>query len=566
MKILKPDRTKYLLILLTIVLFSCIESKRSLSSELLSKAQIIVEQYPENALLYLDSIQTPESDLDKDDYMQYIVTYTQAKYKAGHDITNDSLIFKAQNYFKNNPQKAGLANYVAGYVYFERKIDDRALESYLKAEYYARKTNDDLLIARSLHSIGNLYFIKQSMDSAIVRYKEANSYYIKTKGAEKNRLLLYQQIGRTYEDMHNLDSALVYFEKGSVLAMQLNDSDYETTFIFLKGMVLWEKEDYKQSEEYLYKALEETKNDEEALKIRLNLARLYIKIGKQDAAQFHIDEIKNGLSKINGNIGLRSVYTSLVDFYTLNADYKEAIYYEKLIGKINQQISEEKGLDKLVIAEERHQRYIVDKESAEARQKLITILGVVFGVALFLVFIAVLLLRNKRLKFEKELETNKLSESKDRLLRHSEESLLFLQSIHQNIIYDWAKVEEEIKELANEFGAEERPILLDKIQQIIDELRNKSNQQLIENARIHLREAGVKEQTIKNLNDKQLLIFILTCCGYNRNDMSIIMGSDVAIDDDDFAVQLKVLKAKLKRFGVSIDEMKQESPSKEMDS
>lgn len=561
----KQGKISYLIFLiLSILLSSCHENSQA---EKLIQARNIINDKPEDALILLESMPHPET-MSEENYMLYILTKTDAKIKIKQDVSNDTLIYKAQSYFdtKNNEQIGALVNWLAGKAAYDRDNYDKSLDSYLLAEHYARRAKNDLIIAKSLYGIGNLYFIQENMDTAIVRYKEGYKYYSKTVNTERDRLFAYQQIGRTYEDMTNLDSALVYFEKGSLLASQLKNSEYETRFTFLKGVVLWEKGDYKQSEECLYKALEETKNDEEALKIRLNLARLYIKIGKLDAAQSHLDEIKSNLSKISDNFGLRSVYTSLIDFYKLNGEYEEAFYYSNLKEKVVEKISDESWLDKLLIVEKKHQQYIKDKESAEAHQKLITLSGIIFGVAFFLCFIAAMYLRNKRLKFEKELKQSQLLDSQDKFMKHRTQSLSFLQSIHHNIIYDWAKVDEEIQELAEEFGAEERPVLINKIQRIIDELRNKSNQQLIENARIHLRESGVKELTIKKINDKQLLIFILIRCGYSRKDMSVIMGSGIAIDDDDFDFHITALKSKLKRFRVAIEEVKQEPHLKEMNS
>jgi hypothetical protein len=405
------------------------------------------------------------------------------------------------------------------------------------------------------------------MDSALVRYKEAYKYYSKIESSEKNRLSAYQQIGRTYEDMANLDSALVYFEKGSVLAKQIKDYEYETTFTFLTGVVLLEKGDYTQSEEYLYKALKETKNEREKLKIHLSLARLYIKLNKPDGAQSHINEIKSGLSKINDNIGLRSIYTSLADFYTLNSDYKEALYYEKLIGEINLQISEESGLEKLIVAEKKHQLYIKDKEYAEARQKLIIISGIIFGVAFFLVFIAALLLRNKRLKFEKEQEKNKLLDAENKLL-HAENELLssgnqllkqraanlsFLQSICRHIIHDWADIDRDMKQYTLEHGdAETEPEVYKRIKRTIDSIKLKAKDSLIEHAKTNLLNLGVQNITISSLTDRHLLIYILDKYRYRKADILeiIALDDDGAIDEDGLNHEMLIISTILKRYGI----------------
>ncbi|WP_165044845.1 M48 family metallopeptidase [Dysgonomonas sp. ZJ709] len=557
----KQGKINYLIFLmLSMLLSSCRENSQA---EILNQARNIINDKPEDAMILLESIPNPET-MDEENYMLYILTKTDAKIRSKQDITSDTLIFKAQEYFnaKSDPHKAALANFSAGKVSYDRLNDDKALESYLLAEYYARKTNDDLMIAKSLHCIGNLYYIQEIKDTALVRYKEAYKYYTKTEGSEKYRLLSYQQIGRTYDDMTNLDSALVYFEKGSVLSMQLNDSDYETTFTFLKGMVLWEKGDYGKSEEYLYKALDETKNQEEVFSIHLNLARLNTQINKPDIAQTHIDIIKSGLSKINDNIALRNIYSSLIDFYKLNGEYEEAFYYTKLKEKVIEKIIDESWLEKLFITEKRYQRYVIEKESAEAHQKLITILGITFGLAFFLCFIAALLLRNKRLKFEKELKQsqlvdaeNKLLNSENEILKQKLERFSLMKNIHQHLIHDWAGIDRDVQELVEDLGAEQEPELYQRIKKMVADIKYKSNQSLVQYAKDYLRKLSVSTSKISQIPEMQLLIFILIEYEYSKADIFAILGLDESKDEELFDNQLKAIRKNLRQSSIYLKEL-----------
>ena len=83
-----------LLFLLTV---SC--ARRDEALRLLEKAQSLIESAPDSALMYLDSIFLPEKFLSKENYMEYLVTNVQAKYKNNKDIKDDTIIFEAKRYF-----------------------------------------------------------------------------------------------------------------------------------------------------------------------------------------------------------------------------------------------------------------------------------------------------------------------------------------------------------------------------------------------------------------------------------------------------------------------------------
>ncbi|WP_165043789.1 M48 family metallopeptidase [Dysgonomonas sp. ZJ709] len=548
------DKVNCLLILLLSMLFSCKENSKSV--ELLTQSRNLLFDKPTDALILLDSIQNPEL-MDSEDYMSYIVTYVEAKLKTQQDISNDTLIYKAQEYYNNSndSDKGAIANYISGRVSMVREKQDMALASFLKAEYDAHQSNNDPIIAKSLHSIANLYYYNENTDTAIVRYKEAYQYYIKLEGTENNQILVLQQIGRTYNDMNSLDSALVYLHNGLELAKKRNNQAYETSITHLVGTVLREKGEYQNSKEYLNRALKKTKNEEESLRVHLSLARLYLKMQENDSVLFHIDEIKKGLSKINDNLILRSIYTSLADFYALNSDCNEVSLYYNLIQEVNKKISDDKGLKNLMNVQKEHQLYQKNEEIAKGELKFKIVIILSISMVLILTLIIILIVKNNRLKHQREEEKSRKEQEKSRLLETENEflklkveNLSFVQGIYQNIIHDWDNVENEIKELAVEFGADEYPELINKIKHIIEDLKKKSNNYLIENAKIYLRKSGVKNQIIKHLTDKQLLIFILNEYGYCKKDMLAIINLGEPIDEDNIEFELTAIRKQLKKY------------------
>jgi hypothetical protein len=60
---------------------------------MLQKAEQLIDEYPDSALLLIDSIFYPEKSLNNEDYMRYLVRLVQAKKKTDNQISEE--------YYKN---------------------------------------------------------------------------------------------------------------------------------------------------------------------------------------------------------------------------------------------------------------------------------------------------------------------------------------------------------------------------------------------------------------------------------------------------------------------------------
>ena len=94
--------------ILLILLFSLSCSRHDEAECFLTKAQSVIETGHETSLMYLDSIIMPEKFLNKEKYMEYLVTKVQAKYKNYDNIKGDTNIFEAKDYFDKKAQRSTL--------------------------------------------------------------------------------------------------------------------------------------------------------------------------------------------------------------------------------------------------------------------------------------------------------------------------------------------------------------------------------------------------------------------------------------------------------------------------
>ncbi len=89
--------TLYLALLLSLLvpaLFSC-SNPQPQATELLVRAEELMEDHPDSALVVIDSIFYPEKSLKKEQYMRYQVVRVQARNKNYLPVAEDILIFEA---------------------------------------------------------------------------------------------------------------------------------------------------------------------------------------------------------------------------------------------------------------------------------------------------------------------------------------------------------------------------------------------------------------------------------------------------------------------------------------
>lgn len=311
------------------LLSSCV--KENVSADLLKQAQSIIESNPSNALILIDSIHNPE-DMGTDNYMQYIVVRTQAKYKVKQNMINEKLIFDAQEYFQNskNVEMAALANYYAGCVYRDNKIVDRSLESFLQADYYASKAKNNKLLGKIFENIGTLYLNQNVIDSALINYKKADAYYYKVNDT-LSIIRTINQIGLSFEAKNELDSAYYYFDRVLNMADKLNNDNFKSKATQNLALVCYKLGQYQKSINYYVSASEiPTINDENRRQINLHLLNIYNKTGDLNSAKKYVEKIKTDLSKVSYLHTVKEMYEALSNYYKLTGDYKQALFFNDL--------------------------------------------------------------------------------------------------------------------------------------------------------------------------------------------------------------------------------------------
>lgn len=348
----------FLLLGVVAVLFSC--EKDSPSSGIVDQAQALAESNPSKALDLLDDISNPEN-MDREEYMKYVVTLVQTKFKTRQNITNDTLIFEAERYFseKNEADQAALANLYAGIVYLQNGESDKAITSFFKAENYACQAENNLTAGRSSNNIGYIYYEQDVMDSAVVYYQKALDYYEKGQVADSLILQTLTNIGQTYEIQSNFTDASYYYEKGLKLANELGNKLYQVAFIHNIGVLHYDRNDYGKAIEYFHTALSRSKQVEDSVKLHLNLARVYHKTHQADSVSYYKNLVKERVSYISDYYTLKAIYSLFSDYYDQTGNHRQATQYLKLEKEVRAEIEAQNKAKEIQAA---HHKYYKQKQ------------------------------------------------------------------------------------------------------------------------------------------------------------------------------------------------------------
>lgn len=379
----------YLLCLLIgILLFSSCQKDNSQEKLLHQAYNNLATGKADVALNILSSIQNPQ-EMDKNSYMQFIVTYVGAKYETKQDIKADTLILEAQRYFneKEKSQYTPLANYYAAQLHDESGNFPKALESYLYAANSNNKLNNSLVVSKSLNNIGYIYYRQDLLDDAIIYFQEALSYYDNVKTIDQRKLKILTNIGRSFEESNSLDSAAIYYNKVLDQSLETDNEKYQSYSLQNLGIVYFNKGEYDKAIDYFQKALALKATEEvEAIKINLFLLNIYNKNQDTQSAKDYANLIISYLSKVNYIYTLKGMYGALADHFQQLGDYKQALEYRNLELTTKEQIEKERNTPALLDADKNFHLVLKEKEVQKLRADIA--LSLIIGVSVFCIILA----------------------------------------------------------------------------------------------------------------------------------------------------------------------------------
>lgn len=317
-------------------------ARRDEALRLLEKAQSLIESAPDSALMYLDSIFLPEKFLSKENYMEYLVTNVQAKYKNFKDIKDDTLIFEAKDYFigkAHDPKLIAQSYLYSGCVYDERQDYGKALNEYNYAFSTAELSHDSILMYLSTSYIANIYDKQNYFDKALEKHLQSINYI---KEGDKELLATsYANIAKGYLISLNNDNSIYYIDKALDIVTDSYNKKLLSSVYQFAHVIYRECNRIEEAKDFLRLSIEANGDSLATSLYNLNLAELYLETGEQDSTKKYTHKLINEIDNINDMAFLASSYGFLSDYYSSLNMNDSALYYQDRLTRTIDKIRED---------------------------------------------------------------------------------------------------------------------------------------------------------------------------------------------------------------------------------
>lgn len=275
--------------------------------------------------------------------------YQLVSYYRGKDFSTtltylDSSI--AVSKYLNHKRFPAVSYSGKGVTYREMGDDYKALECFLAAAEYSKKTNNISFYYLTKHNIASIKEKIGEVREAISIYKKVLQYEddnnIKTQG----HLTTILSLADSYRKLSFLDSATYYNRKGFLLAYEKKDEILDF-FTFNEGVNLYYKKNYKASLDSINKSIPVIEKyrpligEELFVDAYTHLAKLYKEFDNKEKYLEYLLKIDQSYKRSNyAFVEMREGHKMLIDYYKSKDDKNKQLYY------INQLLEIDSVLDK----------------------------------------------------------------------------------------------------------------------------------------------------------------------------------------------------------------------------
>ena len=219
----------YILLVFAFLMVGCSQNP---TKQHLVEIEHIMETRPDSALIMLDNM-SQEQLTDNESKAHYALLRSQALDKNYIDVTEDSLISVAVDYFSQEDLSAERmkAYYYLGCVQYNAKLYAQANVSFSLSEKDAIGLNDDFYLGLINRAKMNIYNATYNHNEELYHAKKSYEYFSKT---QKSLYIAYAQYsnGIAKYNQRKFDEALTDFLPLRELAIKLSDKNLEINTLY----------------------------------------------------------------------------------------------------------------------------------------------------------------------------------------------------------------------------------------------------------------------------------------------------------------------------------------------
>lgn len=193
-------RSILLLIIISLIVLSACGRPDSDLAVSLQRAETLMDEHPDSALEILDGIDAA-SISSEEQIARYGLLHTQALDKNYIDITDDSLISIAVEYYEKNHDDTYLMKslYYRGRALYDMVNFDDAIVPALEAYKKAEQSGDHYWIAKTSQLIASIYYMSYNNSNSYKFWKKTISEFRKAGKEREEAFAILQSVGSLHE-------------------------------------------------------------------------------------------------------------------------------------------------------------------------------------------------------------------------------------------------------------------------------------------------------------------------------------------------------------------------------
>ena len=366
-------------LLLTLLLLTGCNAPNQMTDDLI-RAEAWMNEHPDSALNLLKGIEQTELQT-REHHARYALLYSQALDKNYIDLTNDSLINIAVDYYKDRDDVRAkfLSYYYQGRIYTNANNLTQATLAYMEAEQLVDELGDDYAAGLLYEQIGLIYRSYYDFPKSLQAYQQAIEHYTK---ANRPFHKIYNMFSASdiYRNTQKEDAAYQTLKTALAESRKLNDQSLVKSCINNLILVCIDLEQWEEATQWYQEYQKNNGRDYPTVTFYGYIARLHAKNRNFEEAFMLLDETWKKTKSLQDSINL---YYAESQVHQMNGSWEEAYRsIEKSVSHQNKIVR--KSLQQPVLTTQNNflnQELELQKYKAQSERQM-RIIGVVLTILL----------------------------------------------------------------------------------------------------------------------------------------------------------------------------------------
>jgi tetratricopeptide (TPR) repeat protein len=312
-----------------------------------------------------------------------------------------------------------------GQICYQMGLFTQGLDYHIKADEIYRSDKNEHQMAVNLNDLGLLFLITKQENDARQSFFKALEIFRRLDDL-KATALTYAHIGHFYEKIVDYDSANFYQHKALQIFERMGDAEGVALVHENLGSIYEDKMQLDEAHVHFSKALswfEQGSNTEMRIDVYNNLGDVYRKKGAYKHALYYTRKAEALSKRTNSHSRLSSAYRDLGKTYNFLRKSDSTFHYlelsrEYFLKSYSEESKNQEALLKVIYGLDRKEIQLAEMERQE---KVAWAIYLVSGiVALLFIVVAVIIIRNQRLRMQRESAVSRREEA---LLKTQQELL-----------------------------------------------------------------------------------------------------------------------------------------------